>query len=184
MAELLIALVILGVIAASTIPMLIGMQQNQRYNAMAKEAFSSVAGTWEVMKARGTGSQSTTPGDILRQMNYVTLDTTSNIDDLPGGDSSPCDPIYFCTRMHNGGILKAVTTGAFAGTNTTNAVFFLFDPDGVYGGATNGSSKSLKFALYYDGFVTDRGNVRSGTLANGIVYPGSPGGWMPVWFSY
>lgn len=43
LAELLIALAILGVIATFTIPKILTTQQNSKYNAMAKEVASSFA---------------------------------------------------------------------------------------------------------------------------------------------
>lgn len=184
LAELLICLAILGLIAVFAIPKLLQAEQNNQHKAMAKEAFASVSGTWITMKMDGRGTTNTYASDILRALNYSQLDTTTTLDNFYGNTTTTCSATSICVKLHNGGLLKSEAAGAFGGSATTNAVFFLFDPDGaVTDGTTNGPGKSLKFALYYDGFATDRDNVRVGTSNNGSTYSPTTG-TTPPWFSW
>lgn len=73
LAELLIALAILGVIATFTIPKILATQTNGKYNAMAKEAAGMVSDAYRLYKASNTVSASTKPSDLTPYLNYVCL---------------------------------------------------------------------------------------------------------------
>ncbi len=183
LAELLIALAILGVIATFTIPKIVSAQRDQSYNAKAKEAMAAVSATISKMRANGTLSASTQPADVFAQMNYVAYDTSASVDSEPGNGSRTCmggDP---CIWLHNGAILKDETSGSagFSGTDTTHAIQFLVDPDGVYSGTTNGPGKSLFFVVYYNGRTVTYSEKLPGTLVGGIPWGA---GTNPDWFSW
>lgn len=151
LAELLIALAILGVIAAFTIPKVLQSQQGQAYKAAAKEAASIISGAYQAYKLNNTASASTSFVDMTGFINHVTVDTAGSIDSKQTDTSIACNTAGDgCLRLHNGGALY-YNDNNFAGTATTNALELFFDPDGVYGGTTDGPGKSVNFFLYFDG---------------------------------
>ncbi len=180
LAELLVALALLGLIAAFTIPKLIGASLDNKYNGIAKEAIAATAQTWLTMHYNGTGSSNTTAGDIMNNMNYVYKDTNTTIDSMPTIAPSTCTPTYPCIRLHNGAMLQAITALPFGGTSSTNCVIFQLDPDGILtDNTTNNPGKAVKFFIYYDGGVTDRVHVRAGTNSYD-----AGGGATPSWFTW
>src|SRR5690349_7432884 len=84
LAELLISLAILGVIATFTIPKILQAQQNQQYNAVAKEAAGTITQAYQAYKLAGGDSATMNAEAISTYFNYTKLDTASQID-LPNG---------------------------------------------------------------------------------------------------
>ena len=183
LAELLIALLVLGEIATFTIPKIITAQANGRYNASAKEVAGMLATAHQLAFKNGILSSSTTPGALSQYMNYVSVDTSSDIDGMYGSTTSTCSASTVCLTLHNGGKLF-LYNDYFNGTNTTNVIMFQFDPDGINtDGTTNGPGKSVKFVLYYNGRLTTRANVLAGSVDNLGSY--SPSTTLdPSWFSW
>lgn len=189
LSELLIALAILGVIATFTIPKVLQSGQDGRSNAVAKEAAAMVEGAYTAYKAQKQPAAGTGMEDLTPYMNYVSVDTVSTIDWLNGFPEYSCTPsVVRCLRLHNGAALLYWTNSFinFGGTANTNAIQFYIDPDGVYGGATTGPSKSVSITLYYNSRMTT-----IGTQDNGTTNGGSGGGvggahptWDPAWFSW
>ena len=64
LAELLIALAILGVIATFTIPKILTSQANSQRNAIAKEVMSMISGAHQQLKSNNALSTSTTMGAL------------------------------------------------------------------------------------------------------------------------
>ena len=150
LAELLIALVILGVIATFTIPKVLVTQQNQRSVAIAKEDMAALSGAYQMMQQQGTLSAATVPADLFAYINYVRVDSTTVVDNDPasGGGTEQCGNPYACIRMHNGSII--VADGAnFGGTATNNAIYWDIDPDGGVNGQL-----SVEPELHYGGRIT------------------------------
>lgn len=185
LAELLIALAILGVIATFTIPKIISAQQNGASNAKAKETTAMVSGAFQQYLMNNTLSASTTSGAITPYINYVSVHTAGLIDDTPGSTSRDCSDTtnFICLKLHNGGVLWFEKTTSFSGTSTTNALFYMFDPDSTYSGsASDGPGKSLGFFLYYNGRMTSQAKLVPGTASSAFTwsttYPD------PSWFSW
>jgi prepilin-type N-terminal cleavage/methylation domain-containing protein len=183
LAELLICLVILGVIATFTIPKIITSQVNGQYNASAKEVASMISGAYTSYSRSNTVTSNTSAGDLTPYMNYVAPDSSTTIDLFQEATTRACNGGYSCVKLHNGGMLLWASAG-FMGTNTTNAVYFYYDPDArVTDGTTNGPGKSVCLWLYYDGRITSYTNLSPGT-----VYGGGTVGALPTadppWFSW
>ena len=186
LAELLIALLILRVIAAFTIPKVLLAQQNQSNNAAAKEAAGTISAAYQAYVLQNgtfpTGSiQSFTP-----YLNYLAVDTSTNIDLWQTDTNRTCGGVYTCLKLHNGGMLLYATGETFAGTATTNAVYFLFDPDGrEMGGTTNGPGKSVLFILYANGRLGTYGTaLPNTTFASGLVLANPEPTFDPPYFSW
>jgi len=185
LAELLISLAILGVIATFTIPKILSTQQNSQYNATAKEAVSAVAGAYTLYKQNYTLSSSTTFGDLTPYLNYVKLDSSGAlIDDLYTHSTADCDTgsFHYCLRLHNGATLMYFYDN-FGGTGTTNGIFFNVDPDGmVTDGTTNGPGKAIQFWLYYNGRISSSAQIVANTCSSSGCH--SPGSVDPPWFQW
>ena len=163
-AELLISLSILGVMAAFVIPKLLDVSQTDLYNQRTKDALAAVAGAYSAYKAAHGGS---IPGNfngsmIMPYLNYVGQQNGGSIDWSPGLGTLPCAPTSGadpCLKLHSGGILTISTRG-FGGTNPNNVLVYWFDPDGLPStNPTDYSGTSTMILLYYNGFVTTAGGM-------------------------
>lgn len=182
LAEILISLGILGVIATFTIPKVLMAQQDQKYNAIAKENIAMVAAAFQQAQLAGNISANTTAGDLTQYMNYVAVNTRE-IDASYTQTNFGCTATNPCLFMANGSALRYSTTNAFGGTDTTNSMWFYIDPDGSYGGTTDGPSKSVGIFLYYNGRIIDQGNLLTGTTNSNLGYTADPGR-VPPWFRW
>ena len=185
LAELLISLAILGVIATFTIPKIMAGQQNSQYNAEAHDTIGMISQAFQMAQRDGLINANTTQGALTPYMNYVRFETTGSIDHNYGFGSINCVSGSFigCLSLHNGGRLL-VDNSSFGGTSATNALSFYFDPDGkVTDGTTNGPGKSIIFQIYYNGQVVTNGTRDKVYCANwgcgGVVL-----GTDAPWFSW
>ena len=182
LAELLVALTILGVIATFTIPKVLTSQQEAKNKSIAKEAASMVSGAYEAYKQQNTATANTTFAQLTPYMNYVSVDTTSTIDGYPLWTDQGCNTGN-CLRLHNGATLFYRISGAdrFGSTATTSAMYFYADTDGH---TVTGQRKSVLFFMYFNGRITSANNVLDNTqAADGSTYnPG--GGADPAWFNW
>lgn len=177
LAELLLALVILGVIATFTIPKVITSQQNGKLRSIAKEAAGSVSGAFQSAQLNGKISSASNFWAMTPYLNYVVIDSTSGtaVTDPPGSSNfRTCSAAWPCLRMHNGA--NIITGDTFAGTAATNMIWFWADADG------SGSGQSVAFALYYNGKITTWPNLLPNSTSSFGVY--SAGGSDPSWFAW
>jgi len=191
LAELLLALVILGLIATFTIPKVLTAQQSTQWKSMGKETVGMFSGALDAYRQANGGLQSTTVfTDLTPYMNYVRRQTSANIDDAQGDPDLNCNAASrVCLVLHNGGVLSGTNTEAFGGTTTTNAIKAHFDPDGkVTDGGTGDTSptavgKAIPFFIYYNGRVTDRGKLNNPTQTSTTGYTPNPSK-VPPWWSW
>jgi prepilin-type N-terminal cleavage/methylation domain-containing protein len=177
--ELLIALVILGLIAAFTIPKVLSSQQNSQYKSEAKEAMSMISGAFQAYSQVSQITASTSNANLTTYMNYVAIDTSTLVNWPPGwGSGFVCGTSSStCFRLHNGGILYFWLGTNFGSMSTSNAIDLYFDPDG------NGANSAVRFILYTNGRVTDYGSELPGTLVNNTPENPDPSA-TPTWFSW
>lgn len=185
LAELLVSLLILAEIATFTIPKVLSAQQNGLNKAQAKEVAAMIAGAYQQAQLTGVVSASTRPVDLTPYMNYVRLDTTgATIDSHPTAGSRVCDATTPCLRLHGGGVLWLFDR-SFSSTANNYAIEFGFDPDGAYGGySTDGPSKAVQFTLYYNGFLTTRGQIKPSTCSGSFCGLPYNTAFDPSWFSW
>ena len=187
LAELVIALAILGVIATFTIPKVLQSQQSGRDVAIAKEFAAMFSGAFEAYKSENTVTSATTVAHLTPYMNYVRLDTTAyEVDNDPGvGGTVACNVVASirCLHMHSGAVGLLDSAVPFGSTDTTSAILFLFDPDGGVTGGAGDTGTAVIFVLQYNG--------RLGTLGKAdasIYWAGASvtalGGTDPSWFSW
>jgi prepilin-type N-terminal cleavage/methylation domain-containing protein len=186
LAELLVALAILGVIATFTIPKVLNGMQDSRSNAIAKEAAASISAAYQLYKLDNTVTSSFTLANLIPYLNYVKQAPVNlAIDDVESGTFSNCMAVasYPCYQLHNGAMIKISTATTFNGTTSLNAVPFFIDPDGRYGNSTTGPSKSVLFYLYYDGKIRTVGTIQPNTVNSVGTYSPKPQ-FDPSWFSW
>lgn len=184
--ELLIALTLLGVISALTIPKVLQAQSSKDSLTRAKSVASAVVGAYSNYRMNyGTGA-SMSLNHLTQYINYVDFTTTAQIDGLEGSGSMSCNGggAGRCYKMQNGSYLFFWTSDTFGGTSNNYCLRFIVDPDGKYGGSTTGNSKSVQFELYANGDLRTYGTMKSGTWC-GIWGPLSADPTKdPVWFTW
>ena len=186
LAELLIALAILGVIATFTIPKIITAQVNSQFKAVAKEDISALSAAFNQLQLNGGVTSGTKPSDLIQYLNYVELNTGPlSIDERQTLTTKTCSAFYRCLKMHNGSVLYFDRdSGSLGGTNTTNGMWIMIDPDGkITDGTTNGPGKSMNIWIYANGRVADEGSLAAGTRNNNAAQAADPS-IVPPWFSW
>ncbi|HEY9686556.1 MAG TPA: type II secretion system protein [Coleofasciculaceae cyanobacterium] len=185
LAEILMVVAIMGLLAAFTVPRMIQPSANNGgFNAKANDAAVMIMSAYQALKANGGLSTSTTQGNLTQYMNFVKYDTSGTTIDLyQTGTTATCSAGNPCMVLHNGARLLS-WTASFTGSTTNNAIWFLLDPDGkVTDGTTNGPGKGIELVLYYDGRIKTTGTAQANTV-------NSLGTWNPVpaadppWFSW
>jgi prepilin-type N-terminal cleavage/methylation domain-containing protein len=161
LAELLIALAILGEIATFTIPKIISSQQNGQKQAVTKELIAMVSGAYQQLSLKEGVTANTDFNDLLPYINYIAVDTTSIIDDYHTSTFEDCSATD-CLKFANGAIVK-YSPSTFGGTATTNAIYITIDPDGQYSGSTTGNGKGIRIFLYYNGRITSNAYILPNT---------------------
>jgi prepilin-type N-terminal cleavage/methylation domain-containing protein len=183
--EVLITLAILGIIATFTIPKIVYTQQDQKFNAVAKEDIMMIAQAHKILQAKGLLTSTVSGADFTPFMNYLTIDTSGVlIDGVFGNTTTACSATRPCIRIANGSVISYRSTSNYGGNSAVNAIHFSIDPDGkVTDGTTNGPGKKLSVFIYYDGRITDVGNALVGTTSNDSSYVADPA-QVPPWFSW
>ncbi len=189
LAELLISLAVLGVIATFTIPKVLNASQDGQWNSAAKEVSAMVFNAYEAYRLNNTVEATTTVGDITPYMNFVQLDTSSVIDHVYGHVSTTRDcsitASSTCLKLFSGGILRmAPLTGVLFCAPSASARWFQYDPDGVVTDAVptaTGAGKAVGFLLYPNGRLTTYDHALNPTCGNAsTVYATG----TPSWFSW
>ncbi|MBY0449454.1 MAG: prepilin-type N-terminal cleavage/methylation domain-containing protein [Cyanobacteria bacterium] len=152
LAELLISLAVLGIIAVFTIPKLLSVNEEQKNRAITKEIASSVAGAYSNFKLHNTPLATTTMDVLLPFLNYTNI----------YAGSPNMKRLFF----HNGGNVSYVITQGFGATSANNALFFKVEPSTR---ADEIGDNDVCFALTYRGRLTTASQLLSGTALSSIV---------------
>ncbi len=155
LAELLISLAILGVIATFIIPKIVQNQRNSNYNAIAKEAMATISNAYQAAKLNGTLSPNTLPQDLTQYMNYVAPVPFATVLDYRPNHVLTSFTCANCIKLHNGAVLAPINSSFSAQSATcppNGLVNYVLDPDGYYSGVPN----SLILTLTYEGRIGSR----------------------------
>jgi prepilin-type N-terminal cleavage/methylation domain-containing protein len=188
LAELLIALAILGVIATFTIPKVLQSQQDSKNKAIAKEGAGTISAAYDAYRAKNNSTTMSTYM-LTPYFNYVKLDTTSTVDNPPGagGTTSCSSGNPQCFRLHSGAIMYFWDDG-FCNASIS-AIPFNFDIDGK---VTAGNSDTVTFLLSPNGRIRTWSSIE-GTAQWTNTGPGTAcslsassysGLSDPTWFSW
>ncbi len=188
LAELLIALAILGVIATFTIPKILTAQQSQQYNAIAKEDASILSGALQQASFQGTLNSGTRLIDLTPYMNYASIDTSGSvIDGIPTVASLTCTASRPCIRLHNGSVMAPFcASGGFTGSTSLHLMEIYVDPNGQQDitSVSDGPGKAVSLVLYYNGFLTSRDlELPSSVQMCGVPSSNAPQ-YKPSWFNW
>jgi prepilin-type N-terminal cleavage/methylation domain-containing protein len=184
LAELLIALAILGVIATFTIPKILNTTSSGQARSVAKEVAGMISGaysTWQLDNALATGM---TAGALTQYINFVSTsavtDFTNNAESTAAGDNlvSCAGSNVVCLVLHNGAVIQYNSTNTFGGSSATHNIVFNLDPDG-----TGSKSRAASFLLFYNGRLTTRGANGSAGATGGtaITAVGTDPTWIANW---
>ena len=184
LAELLISLAILGVIATFTIPKIMAGQQNGQYSSSAKEVAASIAAALLSYEQQHPEATTIKLSDIMTTINYTKVDTSTVIDSSNNKFGTPsCGGvgIYECYGLHSGAILLTNALMSFNGTGSSSGIVFVIDPDGKAS-----STYAVGFILFYNGKLTTYG---SGSTVNYTDHTGAHiftgnATYDPAWFSW
>lgn len=160
LAELLIALLILGVIATFTIPKVLQVKQASAYQSQAKEVAGMLTSALQMYQFKNGSHQYPSTADLTPYMNYVAEDDANDIDHVPYATNIDCAGGSFtCLKLHSGGMLAFYDNDAFCATSNETAIRFIYDPNGTYSGATQAPDKSVAFWLYNNGKIGTYGSI-------------------------
>jgi prepilin-type N-terminal cleavage/methylation domain-containing protein len=185
LAELLIALSVLGVISVFSIPKIVASGQNNAKNAATREIISVLSQGFMKLKQEGKITINTRPDDILTagELNYAREMTSGLIDRAPGQPDVDCaDIVHRCYQLHNGGVVLLHKTATFMGTAANDAITFWFDPDGTYSGSLTGPGKGILLLIYFNGRITTMSGISNPT--NTVWGSLTPSAQEPEWFSW
>ena len=181
LAELLIALLILGVIATFTIPKVLQSQQSGEFKSKAKETVAMISGAYEAYKQENNITSSLVSGDLTRYMNYVNVKNSGATDkwETDGGSNNCGTAFWKCIALHNGAVLGYTNTENMSCTTNNCAIYYHLDIDGV----SNGVNNSVVMFLYSNGRITSWGTLAPGTVNDGGGYGPIPS-YDPPWFGW
>jgi type II secretory pathway pseudopilin PulG len=112
--ELLVALLILGQIAAFTIPKVLNAQRNNKLNAITKEAMATISEAYMLYKMNNqVNPTSFNFFALYPYINYVAEDTSTPIDSGFGGGTWGCSIGFRCVRLANGAIMNSYNSDRF-----------------------------------------------------------------------
>jgi prepilin-type N-terminal cleavage/methylation domain-containing protein len=175
LAELLIALAILGVIATFTIPKVLTSTTAGKNRAIAKETLATISEAYMQLKVNAPAPINMTSQELAPYINYIKQDNNLQYQMVYGTEN--CNDGYKnCYLMPNGSIL-ALWNAQFGGTNFNNATFFHIDPDGT------GLEKGIEFILYYNGRILDGATMLNPTVNHYGSFGPQPAD-VPDWFTY
>jgi type II secretory pathway pseudopilin PulG len=169
LAEVLITLALIGLLGAFTIPKIFTQDTtslNSQYTSKARNAAFMIATAFERYKQANNGTTPTGVDALTPYFNYINIDTSGStlVDSIPTYGSRTCATSIPCLKLHNGSMLYYWQGDSYcsSGSNPTGVLFAL-DPDGVYGGTTDGPSKTLWMYIYNDGTMKSQANMKTNT---------------------
>jgi prepilin-type N-terminal cleavage/methylation domain-containing protein len=187
LAEVLIVMAILGVVATFTVPKVLYSSNQASWNAKAKEAAAAISEAYTLYRMEKGVSASTKGADILAYINSVGP-YTGEINGSPGQTSLPCTGDFNCIQLHNGAVILVQNASTFGGTTPNHGEHFYIDPDGKFtDGATTQENGSVIFFLYANGGLRNYGTLLSptnGFWSGALRSVGPDPSYDPTWFSW
>ena len=180
LAELLIALAILGVIATFTIPKVLSSSTSAKNTAIAKEVASMISGSYSAYTLDNSPTSTLATTVLTPFMNYVSVDVAATAMGTPSDTNQTALQLCSaapCLVLHNGAFLQYNTANTMGGTANTSAIYFNMDPDGRGTGAGR-----VTFVQFFDGRITTYQNA--GTHQTGgtaVTAQATDPTWIQSW---
>ena len=179
LAELLIALLILGVIATFTIPKVLSSQQDTRRKAVIKEVAGMLSGAFQAYRQDNAITASLHGGHLSPYMNYVRADVSMAMDAYVGNPSTNCNGGQPCLVLHNGAVMRYQTNG-MGTVDTTTAIWFEIDPTAGASGA-NSPEGIVELWLYTNGRIVSWSSLDDDTCYAAFCVSADPNKDPPWW---
>ena len=183
LAEMLIALALIGIIAALLIPKLLGSTNGNAKRASVLQSAMAITQAFAQYSADDSApgiSASTSAASLMRYFNYMEIIPTGSLDGTeaagPGTEVSwDCSTQITCLKMHSGGYL-GFWNGGFGNANNPgaptvgkptdlNSIWLLVDTDGSpsINGKASDSNNSVWLVLYPTGKIKSWSTIDPGT---------------------
>jgi prepilin-type N-terminal cleavage/methylation domain-containing protein len=157
LAELLVVLTVLSIISTFSVSKLLISTQFHQYKAMAKEFAGNLSEAYQKATLETTLNASTTLQTIMKHMNYVSVQTTGNLDDSPGWAYMDCNwDGGQCMTLQNGAKLYYKPLMEFGGTGENNGMWVMIDPDAK----ADGYIKAATFFVTFKGRVLEVSDIQ------------------------
>jgi prepilin-type N-terminal cleavage/methylation domain-containing protein len=182
LAELLVAMGVLGVISTFSIPKILTSTTHAKYNAMAKEMASTVVQAYQNYQVSNRVSSTFNGTLLVPLVNSVTLNTTSNYqvyNEFAVAETHNCGAGWMtCYQMHNGGLLIFFSGNSFGARTNDRFIWVEYDPDGP------GTEVGISFRLFFNGKIVSEadGNATGTTFWGGTSTRGPTIGGNPDWW--
>lgn len=177
LAELLIALLLVGLIVSFTIPKVLQASGYTKYNAITKEMVGAISGAYMAYKQDNIVLATTKSTDLIPYLNYIKQDTSTAVVGFAYNTCSSADP---CLWFANGALVQLERT-SFAGTTTLNAINMSILPDGTK--APGDGTDLVGLFLYYNGRITTSGKCLPNSVTSDGTWNPDPSS-DPTWLSW
>ncbi|WP_373533157.1 type II secretion system protein [Vampirovibrio sp.] len=187
LAELLVALTLLGIIATFGISKVLTTMQYRDYKYRVQMAAALISSAYTKYREDNQVTGAFKPSDLIPYLNYASLDTSGTLVDYhyTTSSSAACNNTKPCVVLHNGARIRFYDDESFGQVAPGYAVIFQVDPDGVLtDNTTNNNGKMIELYLYAtNGRVATRGEITNPTYSNATSRtPDSV--YIPPWFSW
>ncbi|MEB3244431.1 MAG: prepilin-type N-terminal cleavage/methylation domain-containing protein [Vampirovibrionales bacterium] len=178
LAEILIALALLGAIAAFTIPKVLQSTGVSRASAVAKETASMVSAALGAYTLNNTLDPSDTFATLANAyLNYVKIVSDGSLTMTNGSATAvACNATNPCYVMHSGALVQYSTANTFGGTSGSNGIRLAIDPDGSL------ETEPFEAYLYANGRITTAGTGATAPTGGGS-YTGTVAATDPSYIS-
>jgi prepilin-type N-terminal cleavage/methylation domain-containing protein len=172
LSELLVALAVLGLIAAFAVPKVLTASWNATANAKVHKAAQAVVNGYEKWKQANGDALGMTGADLMTFVNFSSVITDGRVVDIhPGSGNFTCRATLTtsgnlegpCYRMPDGSMVYFIGhTGVAFTTNATSVLYFTVDPDAIESGANTQTNSGIgtSFFLYKNGRIRERGHLK------------------------
>ncbi len=173
LAELLVSLGVIGIIAALAIPKILTASNDSVSNAKVHKATQAVVNGYEKWKQNNGDSLGMTGADLMTFVNYSSLITDGRIVDIhPGSGNFTCSTTLTttsgnlagpCYQMQDGSMVYFMGhTGVAFTASDTSVLYFAVDPDAIESGSNtqDNSGIATAFFLYKNGRLRERGHLK------------------------
>jgi len=160
LAEALVSITLLGVLATILMPMLYNNVGNDKLYHASIEGIAEIALAYSKYQKQNMPDANTTATAILLNMNYVRLINNGVMSVQLNGNDYACNNVTPCYLLHNGALVMFDADERFGGTGfNTNALHFILDPD------ADGPNNGISLLMYFNGSFSTERYRKPGTAA-------------------
>lgn len=185
-AELLIGLAIIALIAIFTIPNVLNSMQGQEDKRITQDAIKRIQSAYQKYRLNANATSATTFANITPYLNYARVETAKVVDDMQTTGTHTCGGSgYVCVELDTGASIFYHPFMTFNTADSVGCISLYIDPDNkeTVVGSTNGPGKSVPIFLFYDGKIRDRSRLTVNCVSSFNTYT-NVSTFVPPWFDY